>query len=54
LKCLSVIRESVLALLARHPEAYRVLITHRLPLDHAIEGGELAHQRNASKVVLSP
>ena len=46
--------DRVVAMLAREPEAFRPLITHRLPLDRAIEGFELARQRAASKVILRP
>lgn len=46
--------DRVLALLARDPEEYRPMITHRLPLDRGIEGFELARQRAASKVMLCP
>ncbi|MBL0922217.1 MAG: zinc-binding dehydrogenase, partial [Phycisphaerales bacterium] len=46
--------ERVIALLAREPEAYRPMITHRLPLDRGLEGFELARQRAASKVILIP
>lgn len=46
--------DRVLALLARHPEGFRPMITHRLPLARAIEGFELARQRAASKVMLRP
>jgi threonine dehydrogenase-like Zn-dependent dehydrogenase len=44
----------VLAHLARDPEAFRPMITHRLPLSRGLEGFELARQRAASKVMLSP
>lgn len=44
----------VLAHLERDPEAFRPMITHRLPLSRGIEGFELARQRAASKVVLAP
>ena len=44
----------VMALLAANPEAYRPMITHRLPLDRGLEGFELARQRAASKVMLRP
>lgn len=44
----------VLAHLARDPEAFRPMITHRLPLPRGLEGFELARQRAAGKVVLSP
>ncbi|MCW3473582.1 zinc-dependent alcohol dehydrogenase [Limobrevibacterium gyesilva] len=46
--------DRVLALMARDPEAYRPMITHRLPLDRGLEGFELARQRAASKVILRP
>lgn len=46
--------ERVIALLAREPEAYRPMITHRLPLARGLEGFELARQRAASKVILIP
>nr|WP_255574770.1 alcohol dehydrogenase catalytic domain-containing protein [Caldovatus aquaticus] len=46
--------DRVLALLARDPEGFRVLITHRLPLERGLEGFELARQRAASKVMLAP
>lgn len=46
--------DRVLALLARHPEGFRPMITHRLPLARGIEGFELARQRAASKVMLQP
>ena len=44
----------VLNLLGRDPEAYRPMITHRMPLANALEGFELARQRAASKVMLRP
>jgi threonine dehydrogenase-like Zn-dependent dehydrogenase len=44
----------VIALLATDPEAYRPMITHRLPLERGLEGFELARQRAASKVTLKP
>jgi threonine dehydrogenase-like Zn-dependent dehydrogenase len=44
----------VLAHLERDPEAFRPMITHRLPLSRGVEGFELARQRAASKVMLSP
>jgi 2-desacetyl-2-hydroxyethyl bacteriochlorophyllide A dehydrogenase len=44
----------VLAHLERDPEAFRPMITHRLPLPRGIEGFELARQRAAGKVVLAP
>jgi threonine dehydrogenase-like Zn-dependent dehydrogenase len=46
--------ESVIALLARDPEAYRPMITHRMPLQRGLEGFELSRQRAASKVILMP
>ena len=44
----------VLNLLGRDPEAYRPMITHRMPLARGIDGFELARQRAASKVMLRP
>ncbi|MSO76492.1 MAG: sorbitol dehydrogenase [Alphaproteobacteria bacterium] len=44
----------VLSLMAREPEAFRAMITHRMPLARGIEGFELARQRAASKVMLRP
>ncbi len=46
--------ERVIALIARDPENFRPMITHRLPLDRGLEGFELARQRAASKVILIP
>lgn len=46
--------ERVIALLARNPEGYRPMITHRLPLERGLESFELARQRAASKVILNP
>lgn len=46
--------DRVLALMGRDPEAFRPMITHRLPLARGIEGFELARQRAASKVMLTP
>ncbi len=46
--------ERVIALLARDADSYRAMITHRLPLDRGLEGFELARQRAASKVILTP
>ena len=46
--------ERVTALLARDPDAFRPMITHRLPLARGLEGFELARQRSASKVILLP
>lgn len=44
----------VLGLLAREGERLRPMITHRLPLDRALEGFELARQKVASKVMILP
>ena len=46
--------ERVAALLARDPESFRPMITHRLPLARGLEGFELSRQRAASKVILTP
>ena len=46
--------DRVLAHLAAAPEAFRPMITHRLPLARGLEGFELARQRAASKVILRP
>ena len=46
--------ERVIALLARDPESYRPMITHRMPLERGLEGFELSRQRAASKVILLP
>ena len=46
--------DRVLSLMAREPERFRPMITHRLPLDRGLEGFELARQRAASKVMLRP
>ncbi len=46
--------ERVIALLAAAPEAFRPMITHRLPLARGLEGFELSRQRAASKVILRP
>jgi threonine dehydrogenase-like Zn-dependent dehydrogenase len=46
--------DRVLSLMARDPESFRPMITHRLPLERGIEGLELARQRVASKVMLRP
>lgn len=45
--------DRVLAHLARDPESFRPMITHRLPLERGLEGFELARQRAASKVILT-
>ena len=44
----------VLAHLERDPEAFRPMVTHRLPLSRGLEGLELARQRAAGKVMLTP
>jgi threonine dehydrogenase-like Zn-dependent dehydrogenase len=44
----------VIAFLREHADLARRMITHRLPLDRAIEGLELARRRVASKVVIVP
>ena len=46
--------ERVAALVARDPEGFRPMITHRLPLADGLRGFELARQRAASKVILLP
>lgn len=46
--------DRVASLLARDPESFRPMITHRMPLERGIEGFELARQRVASKVMLKP
>jgi 2-desacetyl-2-hydroxyethyl bacteriochlorophyllide A dehydrogenase len=46
--------DRVIAHLARDPEGFRPMITHRMPLERGIEGFELARQRAASKVILTP
>ncbi len=46
--------DKVMAMLAANPEGFRPMITHRLPLSRGIEGFELARQRAASKVMLTP
>ena len=46
--------DRVLSLLARSPERFRPMISHRLPLERGLEGFELARQRVASKVMLAP
>lgn len=44
----------VLDVLARDGERLRPMITHRLPLDRALEGFELARRKIASKVMILP
>jgi threonine dehydrogenase-like Zn-dependent dehydrogenase len=44
----------VIAMLAAAPETFRPMITHRFPLQAALEGFELAKSRQASKVLLFP
>lgn len=46
--------DRVIAHLARDPAGFRPMITHRLPLERGLEGFELARQRAASKVILTP
>ncbi len=46
--------DRVMAQLSRDPEGFRPMVTHRLPLERGIEGFELARQRAASKVILTP
>jgi threonine dehydrogenase-like Zn-dependent dehydrogenase len=46
--------DRVLTLLGRDPERFRPMISHRLSLDDALNGFELARQRAASKVMLAP
>jgi threonine dehydrogenase-like Zn-dependent dehydrogenase len=46
--------DRVLTLVGRDPEAFRPMITHRMPLARGLEGFELARQRAASKVMLTP
>jgi threonine dehydrogenase-like Zn-dependent dehydrogenase len=46
--------DKVMAMLGVNPEQFRPMITHRLPLSRGIEGFELARQRAASKVMLTP
>jgi threonine dehydrogenase-like Zn-dependent dehydrogenase len=46
--------DKVLTILAREPERFRPMITHRMPLDRGLEGFELSRQRAASKVMLRP
>ncbi|WP_342641756.1 zinc-dependent alcohol dehydrogenase [Rhodoligotrophos ferricapiens] len=46
--------EKVLRVLGESGESFRPMITHRLPLDEAVEGFELARRKEASKVMLMP
>ena len=46
--------DRVLTILAREPERFRPMITHRLPLDRGLEGFELSRQQAGSKVMLRP
>jgi threonine dehydrogenase-like Zn-dependent dehydrogenase len=46
--------DKVLTTLAREPERFRPMITHRMPLARGLEGFELSRQRAASKVMLRP
>lgn len=45
---------TVIALLAQSGEAFRPLITHRLPLSQTVDGFELARSKAAMKVMLRP
>jgi threonine dehydrogenase-like Zn-dependent dehydrogenase len=45
---------TVIDALVADPEAFRPMITHRLPLTEALAGFELAHSKTASKVLLYP
>ena len=44
----------VISTLERHGDAFRPMITHRLPLSRVEEGFSLAHSRAASKVIIHP
>jgi threonine dehydrogenase-like Zn-dependent dehydrogenase len=46
--------DRVTSLIARNPEGFRPMITHRMPLERGTEGFEFARQRVASKVMLNP
>ena len=46
--------ETVLGVLAKSGDQLRNMISHRLPLDRAIEGFDLARQKRASKVIVLP
>lgn len=46
--------DTVLGVLAASGDQLRTMITHRVPLDRALEGFELARQKAASKVMLLP
>lgn len=46
--------DRVIAHVAATPEAFRPMITHRLPLEAGLEGFELARTRQAAKVILLP
>jgi threonine dehydrogenase-like Zn-dependent dehydrogenase len=45
---------TVIEALSADPEAFRPMITHRLPLTEALTGFALAHSKTASKVLLFP
>ncbi len=45
---------TVIDTLVEDPAAFRPMITHRLPLAEAVAGFQLAHSREASKVLLFP
>ena len=46
--------DEVIKLLVEAGERVKPMITHRVPLSHALEGFELAHKRVASKVMVIP
>jgi threonine 3-dehydrogenase len=46
--------QRVLDVLEKKGEQLRRMITHRLPLEHVVEGFELARQKAASKVIIIP
>lgn len=46
--------QETLAALAEAPDLYARMVTHRLPLTHALEGFAAGHRREASKVLLLP
>lgn len=46
--------QRVIALVAGNPEQFQPLITHRYPLDRAVEAFETAYARVASKAILYP
>jgi threonine dehydrogenase-like Zn-dependent dehydrogenase len=46
--------DKVLTTVTREQETFRPMITHRMTLNHGLEGFELSRQRAASKVMLRP